>query len=355
MKKLIIDTNIYDSKGLNFDINNIIVKVLVDCAKKNKFEYLNLSVIDNEILSHLKVRGEESEKSLKKSYKWITKYINESEIYNNCFKDLIDYEKFKNNIKAINCDFSKINPEIVLKKYFNMELPFEKKESKKHEFPDAFIAEYVNNLAKCNESDEVIFISRDNGLLKSLSTDITKYSTIEEFLKDLNGIDVNKYSFINDLITNNLTEICGNILSNLELDIKFIEEEEIEPTGVILDKMFDFDVIDVSENIISISCIFRELHLNGNFTCLDYDNSYWPNDEDYYTYMEYIKSDDIKYENVNIEFEIVKNDEEYLIKYNNKYTLDIDYNIVKENATEHFSAYEDVEFEASFAQDNGER
>lgn len=342
MKKLFIDTNIYDSRGLNFDEKNIIIKILIDCAQKNKFVYLNLSVIDNEILAHLKKRGAESEKNLKKNHKWITKYINDVEIYNNCYKDLIDYEKFKESIKAINCNVSKIDSEVILKKYFDVELPFEKKEVKKNEFPDAFIAEYINDFVVNNKHDEVIFVSQDNGLMKSISEDVKKYSSIEEFLMDLNGVDVNKYSFINHIITDNLTNISSNILNNLELDIKFIDEEEIEPTGVFINNDFDFYVIDDSENTISVSCTFKELHLSGNFTCLDYDNSYWPNDEDYYTYIEYIKSEDIKYEDVNIEFDIVKDGEDFIIEYDGKYTLDIDFNIIKENATEHYFSLEDI-------------
>ena len=55
---LFVDTCIFEKKGLNFDKENIIIDALLDCYKNGKFKFYNLSVIDNEIKNHIKLRDD---------------------------------------------------------------------------------------------------------------------------------------------------------------------------------------------------------------------------------------------------------------------------------------------------------
>lgn len=354
MDKLFIDTNIFESKGFNFDERNILIKILINNAKGKKYEYCNLSIIDNEIKSHINKKSEEDEQILKKKYKWLKQYVDDKTIYRNCYKNLIDYEDFKKNINAVNCDVSGINAEDVFKKYFSVELPFEIKETKRKEFPDAFISMYINKLAK-NTTNKIYFISEDKGLKKSLDDSIIKYDSVESFLTDINGLEPTEFLFVRELIKSNIVEIGTKVLEYGNFKNVDLEDEEIEPDSIILNENFDFEVMDADENEMYINCIFQELSILGTFSCLDYENSYWPNDEEYYVYTEYLKSYKIDYENFEISLKIRKEKEEYKIEYDNIYNLEIDYKKMKECSTENFSPFNNYDGEDSWTQDNVDR
>lgn len=96
------------------------IKLLIENAKNKNYEYYNLSVIDKEIISHITDRCISRKKELFGKFKWIKNYVNEKDIDGNCYKELIDYEKFKKNIFAVDCSLEKVNPENVFKKYFKV-------------------------------------------------------------------------------------------------------------------------------------------------------------------------------------------------------------------------------------------
>ena len=351
MDKLFIDTNVYEAKGFNFDEKNILIKVLTNNIKNRKYEYCNLSVIDNEIKAHINKKGTESKRILHKKYKWIENHIEENIIYENCYKDLIDYENFKNVTSATNCDVSLINPEKVFKKYFSMELPFEDNKNKRKEFPDAFIAEYLNDLINNSLDYKIHFISNDNGLKQALDKKINKYTTIEEFLTTINGMDPDNYSNVIQIIEENLSMISSEILSRLDVKCTFIEEEEINIDAVILNNNFDVEILDEDENKIYVNCIFSEISLIGSFICLDHENSHWPNDEEYYVYTQYLKADKIDIENFEMSLTIDKNNGEYELGFDNIYTVEINYEKMKEFACDSFSPLDDYDGEDSWTQD----
>ena len=98
MNKLFIDTNIFESKGFNFDQKNILIKLLIENAKNKNYEYYNLSVIDKEIISHITDRCSSRKKELFGKFKWIKNYVKETErvianleeIKENCRKKIIN-------------------------------------------------------------------------------------------------------------------------------------------------------------------------------------------------------------------------------------------------------------------------
>lgn len=351
MDKLFIDTNVYESKGFNFDEKNISIKVLTDNIKNKKYEYCNLSVIDNEIKSHITKKGDISKRLLNKKCKWIKNYVEENIIYENCYKDLIDYENFKHKVSAIDCDVSLINPENILKKYFSMELPFEDNKNKRKEFPDAFIVEYLNDLVNNSLDYRIHFVSNDNGLKQALDKKIDKYTTIEEFLTAINGITPDNYSNIKQKIEENLSVISSEILTRLDVKCTFIEEENINIDSVILNRNFDIEILDEDENKIYVNCIFKEISLMGSFICLDYENSYWPNDGECYVYTQYLKANKIDIENFEMSLTIDKASNEYKLDYDNIYSVEINYEKMKGFACDSFSPLDDYDGEDSWAQD----
>ncbi len=352
MDKLFIDTNVFEGIGFNFDNRNILIKVITNNVNDGKYEYCCLSIIDNEIKAHISKKASDDEKNLLKHYKWIKNYIDEQMVYNNCYKNLIDYERFKENISCCICDVSKINPEKIFDKYFSFAYPFENKENKKNEFPDAFISEYVNNLSK-DMSDKIYFISNDNGLCKSLDDSILKYETIDEFLVDINGIEPDKYLYIYDLIKKSIKSISNDIFLYIDWKVIGLEDEIIEPSKIVLDNDFIFDVLDVNDEDVYVRCKFKKVSFFGEFSCIDREKSYWPNDEEYYVYIEYLKADKIVYEDFDLNFKIKNFNDDYVIEYDSCYCFDINYEKVKEYATS-VCPYEYYDGEDSWTQDGYE-
>ena len=86
--------------------------------------------------------------------------------------------------EIIECD--DINPEVVFSKYFSVELPFENREEKRREFPDAFAIEALKAFAG-DSTSQVVCISGDKGFRGALeNTGISRFETIEEFLDSEN-------------------------------------------------------------------------------------------------------------------------------------------------------------------------
>ena len=243
MNKLFIDTNIFESKGFNFDQRNILIKLLIENAKNKNYEYYNLSVIDKEIISHITDRCSSRKRELFRRFKWIKNYVKEKDIDANCYKELIDYENFKKNIFAVDCSLEKINPEKVFNKYFKVELPFELKEEKKNGFPDAFISEYLNDLSK-KDDNKIYFISNDNGLVQSLDKSIIIFKNITSFFSEINSGDLEKVKqFAREIITAKLTEISSHVLGLGEFNTVGLEDEEINPESIRLSDDFNLEIL----------------------------------------------------------------------------------------------------------------
>lgn len=350
MNKLFIDTNIFESKGFNFDPRNILIKLLIDNSNNN-YEYCNLSIIDNEIISHINERCSLNKKNLNSKYKWIKEYIDERTVYENCYKDLIDYNKFKKDISAIDCYVEKVNPENVFKKYFKTELPFELKKEKKNGFPDAFISEYLNNLSR-QVDDKIYFISNDEGLAKSLDKTIVVFKNIIDFFNEINSDNSEKIKQLaHDIIVAKLDKISSHILELGDFKTVGLENEEINLEEIQLSDDFNLEILESNDDELYVSCKFKKLILIGTFSCLDYENSYWPNDEDYYVYTEYCKANKIEYNDYEINLKICNDNNDYKIEYDNLYSFSIDYQKIKEYATEHFSSLDDFDGEDDWAQD----
>ena len=266
MNKLFVDTSAFQQKGLNFDIRNPIISTIIKNVENGKYEFCNLSVIDNEIISHLGKRCLEEYKSVQKR-KWIKNYISDEEIKNNCYKDLTDYTNFKKRISAILCDVSIINPEKIFSKYFKIEYPFENNKDKRKEFPDAFISEYINLLSQ--STDEcVYFVSSDDGLRKSINEKVKCYDDLESFLSDINKVSSKIFESIEEYILNNYYLIQKNLFERFTFEIEDLNDEKLEIENIEI-KITDIKVIDKENDTYYVSCTCNSLDLFGDFIFLE--------------------------------------------------------------------------------------
>ena len=266
MDKIFIDTNIFQKNGFNFDKKNPIIGLLMKNIKEKKYEYCNLSVIDNEIISHINQRIDENKKYLKK-LKWVEKNLDKKIINENINKIMLDYDEFKKNVCAKNCDVSKINPEVIFHKYFNIIYPFETK--KKDEFPDAFIAEFINNLNVENK-ENVYVITNDKGFAKSLNENIIVFNSIELFLEKFNNVDSKEYQKICKFILKNKKNLEKEIFNRIAIDYSDLIEPIVDLHNINFNEIIDIKVIEKNTNEYYINCICDELILDGNFCCNDY-------------------------------------------------------------------------------------
>ena len=349
MNKLFVDTNAFVKMGYNFDEQNPIISVIIKNIIDKKYKYYNLSVIDNEIASHLETRFLEDFEKAKK-IKWINNYITDDVIKENCLEKIAAYKKFKQNIGAIECNVENINPEKILEKYFKKELPFEDKKDKRKEFPDAFIAEYLNNIRIENE-EKIYFVTNDNGLKKSLNSNVMVFSDLESFLSSINSISPREYKKIEGFIVDSISSIEEKIFQNKKIEINNLEQESISVDKIKIQKIIDIQVIDKNENSYIINCKCDFLILEGEFACLDYNNSCFMKSNDYYFSPEYIVLKEMALNDFEFIIKINYNeDDELFISYFDEYKININYESIEKCYSD---IYLDYDGEDSWSQDGG--
>lgn len=170
---IFVDTNVFEKKGLNFDSKNQLIGQYISLLKNENLENVCVSVVDNEIKQHINKRIEESKKVINKHCKWIYNLLEREKINENLNKNLLDYEKFKQDCNTIYLDLQNINPEVVMKKYFELRYPFEL--AKPNEFKDAFFLEAIYQYAEKNDLyANFIVVSNDSGIKKSIEEQLNK-------------------------------------------------------------------------------------------------------------------------------------------------------------------------------------
>lgn len=327
MNKLFIDTNAFYKLGYNFDIRNPIINILIENAKNLEYEYNNLSIIDNEIISDLKDRGECQEKQVNKM-RWISKHLTEDILKKNCYKDLNDYKNFKNKIGGSNCDVSNINPEDIFRKYFDVKLPFEKRDLKRKEFPDAFISAYINDLEVIGK-DKIYLITDDKGLAKSIENpNVVIFHDIESFLSDINNISPLEYNKMCEFINNNKEIIAKGILNKSCINTNDLEREEISVDSIKIQDIMNIEVMSDEDDVFLINCTCDFLVLKGEFICFDYYNSYMPNDCDFYVNEEYIRTEEIPFEQYEFMITLKKDGNDYIIEFMDIYNFELYFDLM---------------------------
>lgn len=305
-----IDTNIFEEIGFNFDKRNEVIKQYIELCKENKIKNVIVSVIDKEIKKHINIRIEESRKIIKRNCKWIYNLAGEKDIEDNLNKNLLDYERFKKETNSEIIGINDINPEVVMDKYFNLQYPFEIK--KPNEFKDAFfleaIFEYIN---KHSEVEGTLIITKDNGIINAVEAKgikrINCCSRIDEVIDTIINLnEEDKSEILRYLRTYNFNDQINN---QIKINISGLEEEKIDIDDYECSNILSLNVIKIVKNKITVSCNML-INLLGDFSCLDYDNSYYSNEEHEYIYKEYKSRDYLGYICPTI-IELTKENNEY--------------------------------------------
>ena len=288
---VIIDTNAFDSKGNDFcGYFNSIIPAFFDTLSKNGIRILSHPILIGETKKHINHLddGQTDNEKVKNAIKALTRYKNILELididYDSTIQQLEKLDIENENIKKVNQYFSSAEmlkyckPEIVFKKYFNNEAPFDKERNKKYEFPDAFIIESIIDYIDTNPAVAILVISSDEDWKKALSTksQITIIDNLDDALKllysqeqSINDIIESLYEDIADYLTNNTTTETWFDIQDYDL------ESDIDVEEVVLDNISNNVVpLVISERKIVLQTTV-DLLVDGATTIFDYDNSVW--------------------------------------------------------------------------------
>lgn len=286
---IFIDTNVFEKNGLNFDTGNQLLSQYILLTKDKNFENVCVSVVDNEIKQHINNRIAESKKAIKKHCKWIYSLVKEQDINEKLNKDLLDYGKFKKDCNTIYLDLQNVNPEIVMKKHFELQYPFEL--AKPNEFKDAFFLEAVFQYAEKHDLyTSFIVISNDKGIKKSIEEQLNKkivcFDSIEELIDIIIKYPEEEKKKVFKYI--NSYDFSDQISKMIKINKSFIEEATIDIDDYECSGIFFPKIIKVTPNKIIVVCDMN-INLIGNFSCLDYNESIYSEEENEYFYKQYIK------------------------------------------------------------------
>lgn len=309
MIPVFIDTNIYEEIGYNFDNKNSILQAFKKLVNENEIKNIMISVIDGEIISHLEDRKKENIRAIKKHCKWISGLINEELINQKLNKELQDYEKFKKETKTEMIKIDDINSQKILEKYFAVEPPFENK--KKNEFKDAFFVEAVLEYIKKNFYIRNVVITKDEGVIKAIKKYGNTSVEVVKSIQELTDFIINYGSKRKEGLKKYIKEYNLKPLIEKEYSVSYcdIEEENIEIDDIEIYGVFDIEILNDIDSSVMVACDVG-VALEGKFSCLNYDDSYYSSEEREYLYKSYINKKELMYV-CTIVMNIEKNDNRY--------------------------------------------
>lgn len=176
-----IDTSAYESKNFQFGAHSL--GRLQELVEEQKIHLLITDVTRREIESHLEKKSEDAASKIKKFRKdamflrntpelachGIFTNVEADEIQNivhNKFSELVD----NGFVETISVDI--VNPQVVFNAYFDNLPPFNN-ESKKHEFPDAFVLEAVKKISL--ERDHSVYIVSSDSDMRSVCASVNNF------------------------------------------------------------------------------------------------------------------------------------------------------------------------------------
>ncbi|HFG6863553.1 PIN domain-containing protein [Acinetobacter baumannii] len=299
-----IDTCAYQNK--NFQFGDHILQKLQNLLEEDKIQLLITDITKKEIEEHLLKKSALAIKKLKDyihadgkilrgtpelSIHSIFDSITKHDVFNNLNSK---FNQFLESPRVENISIKNVNPEVIFNKYFANEPPFIS-ESKKHEFPDAFVLEAVKDVAK-SRLLKVYIISTDD--------DMKAYAE-----KDENCIHLSSIDELVDLVLRNDDELlepvsfADSVFSSLEEEIiqrakGTLEESqfeaEFEGYEYLDEEVYDLEIdkivlanktlIEVTEESAEYEVEF-EVELTATYILPDYDSSPWDPEDKVYVFL----------------------------------------------------------------------
>lgn len=293
-----IDTNAFEKK--NYQFGQHALGRLQELIEDEKIHLLITDVTRKEINAHLKRKSEEAASMIKKLQKDAMFLRNTPDldchgIFSKVKGDDIyavisdKFDDFVENGYVETIDVSTVNPQVVFDAYFN-NLPSFGKESKKHEFPDAFALEAIKKV--CLARGHSAYIVSDDGDMKSFC-DQEDYFIHLENVDDLIDLIVRNdkayeepAKFADEVFELLLEQIKADALQALE-DGEF-NHEDADPLDEIINSIEINSVNVEKKNLQNVNAEWAEYEVEfevvvtANYRVSDYDRSPWdPEDKQY--------------------------------------------------------------------------
>jgi hypothetical protein len=296
-----IDTSAYEEK--NYQFGEHALGKLQELVEDEKLLLLITDVTKSEIKSHLRKLAQESASKIKKIQKEAKFLRNTPDlschgIFTKLSADevfaIVD-EKFIDLIEGGNAEevsVSTVDPRIVFDKYFAREAPFNK-DSKKHEFPDAFALEAIKQIAeqRCHS----IYIVSNDGDMKSYaeSTDNLLYLNSVDEIIDLvlrNDAELSEPVNFADSV---FESIKDNLIIQAEDDLRDSEfysdeincwDDEIDSIEVNSIEIIHKSLLNVTNEEAKYELVF-ECSIDAHYSLSDYDRSPWDGEDKAYVFV----------------------------------------------------------------------
>jgi len=296
-----IDTSAYEQKNYQFGEHSL--GKLQELVEDEKIMLLITDVTKSEIQSHLEKLASESVSKIKKIQKEAMFLRNTPEL--SCFgiftklstEEIFNIvnDKFLELVEGgyvEEISVGSVDPKVVFNKYFGQFPPFEK-ESKKHEFPDAFVLEAIHQASELR-GQSIYLISNDG--------DMKSYAEEADNLLHLNSVDE-----IIDLVLRNDAELAkpanfaDSVLESLQERLIAQVEEYLENSEFYSDDVDGWDneitSIDIEEVKIAHKSLLHvsseeaqyemifECSINAYYSFSDYDRSPWDGEDKAYVFV----------------------------------------------------------------------
>lgn len=246
-----IDTNIFDSARFDFGVNGVLYK-LKEYVDEKKIKIFLSPIVKGEVEKHIRAKTisfwealEKVSKDFKESssndHELIVKLeslLEESEKNRIVESEINKFRKFVCDIHAEIVGYNNLDVEEVFNAYFEENPPFEVRENKKAEFPDAFIVQQILQYAKKNseetDNSNIGIVTSDRGFReaceKSSVLNLIWFESLGELV----------YYIEKGIYPGNYAEAEKKIKSNKDKIIETIKTEVMKS-----DREFDISVGDI--------------------------------------------------------------------------------------------------------------
>lgn len=210
-------------------------------------------------------------------------------------KSLEAWDGFLKRLQPEMLDLKNVNLERIIDDYFASNPPFEKKEAKRYEFPDAFIVNQISE--RFGDAETVAIVSNDKGFMSACCklNNWIPCSSLGELFDVLNHHD-EEYEEITNEINHLLSEKVEELRSLIENkdSIEVLGPNTSPRRGDFSSDYYDFVVLEVDDlqyNVWTVDEISKEnvwatvlctAGLDVICTYDDYENAVWDRDTEAY-------------------------------------------------------------------------
>jgi hypothetical protein len=225
-RDVFLDTQVFETN--NFDLDRTAFKEVISKVKADRIKVLTTSITVREVKKRIWKRVKEASNTIDKFRKDLRILANSGDPTISSHANRLNekaamqeltkqFEAFLKESRAEVLDCDDINPELVFEKYFKVELPFEHREEKQREFPDAFAIEVLKRHAKDEHSD-VTCVSGDNGFRGAAKkAGMPVFQTVEQFLDaEIREWDAKITDHVLECYTRNMDSIIDQIKSDFQ-------------------------------------------------------------------------------------------------------------------------------------------